>query len=122
MCRPVYVLRQQQIGKNHVKSGHWKEYARLGGKAKYVKNPVQIQELGRNQGAKNVENGSLRKAREKSALKTRKPVRAIRDDIALEFLSLEEASKTLNITRQNISRCLRGGRPTAGGYCWEYSV
>ena len=37
-----------------------------------------------------------------------------------EFPSLKEAEKVTNIKYQNISRCCRNQRKSAGGYIWKY--
>lgn len=37
------------------------------------------------------------------------------------FNSVREASDTLGIAHQNISKCLKGDRKTAGGYNWRYA-
>ena len=36
------------------------------------------------------------------------------------FESCSEASREIGVSESNISRCARGGRPTAGGYKWRY--
>lgn len=36
------------------------------------------------------------------------------------WISITEASKSLNIYHSNISNCLRGKRNCAGGYIWKY--
>ena len=38
-----------------------------------------------------------------------------------EWDSIISASKTLNVCSQSINRCLKGKRPTAGGFIWKYS-
>ena len=38
-----------------------------------------------------------------------------------EFDSTINASKTINILSQSINRCLKGKRPTAGGFIWKYA-
>lgn len=39
----------------------------------------------------------------------------------LVFASVTDASKELHIIHQNISKCLKGTRKTAGGYSWRYA-
>lgn len=39
----------------------------------------------------------------------------------ITFASITEASEELNIVHQNISKCLKGTRKTAGGYSWRYA-
>lgn len=40
--------------------------------------------------------------------------------IVKEYQSCVEASKDLHVSKSNISRCCRGGRPTCAGYKWRY--
>lgn len=48
------------------------------------------------------------------------PKRVIRVEDGCIFNSIHEAGRICGIIPQNISRCLRGVRPTAGGYHWKY--
>ena len=118
LCKPVYSARQSSIGQQHVASGHWARCARMGGKASYQKQADRIKELGRTQGKINAENGTLQRARESMVESTRKPVRATGHGKSMEFPSISEASRQLGISIQNIHKCLKGERKTAGGYTW----
>jgi hypothetical protein len=120
LCKPLYVARQSLIGQQHVASGHWEKCVSLGGKACYEKHPDRIKELGRVQGKINVDDGTLKRAREAMVESTRKPVEAIKFGQSLKFPSIAEASRQLKIPSGNINRCLKGTRKTAGGYSWSY--
>lgn len=37
------------------------------------------------------------------------------------YISCTEASKALKVSKSNISRCCKGGRPTCAGYKWRYA-
>ena len=37
------------------------------------------------------------------------------------YVSALGASKSTGISRPNITRCIRGGRPTAGGFVWKFT-
>lgn len=41
--------------------------------------------------------------------------------IIKEFSSCTEAGIAMNVSKSNISRCCRGGRPTCAGYKWRYA-
>lgn len=43
-------------------------------------------------------------------------------EIMKEWSSLTDASKTLNISKSDISLCCRGKLKSAGGYKWEYAA
>lgn len=45
----------------------------------------------------------------------------ITKNIIFTFSSCVEASKFANVTKSNISRCAKGGRPTCAGYIWKYA-
>lgn len=47
------------------------------------------------------------------------PVRCVETGVV--YKSLEEAAKTLNLSKPNICNCCKGNRHTAGGYHWEYA-
>lgn len=55
--------------------------------------------------------------------KTRKPVNQydLNGNLIKTWYSMNEASGTLNITQQNISKCCKGQRQKAGGYVWKYA-
>lgn len=40
-------------------------------------------------------------------------------DVLNQYESICEASQSTGIEKANISRCVRGGRPTAGGFIWR---
>lgn len=44
----------------------------------------------------------------------------IQGDILAEFPTVNDASNTIGISRNNISQCLKGCVHTAGGYVWKY--
>ena len=55
---------------------------------------------------------------EQTAETNLKPVRCI--ETGQEFGSVKEAAYCCNVSPSNITQCLRGHAPTAGGYHWEY--
>lgn len=58
----------------------------------------------------------------KNGVKKRIPIRAIKGNEILEFVSIKEASEYLGVAHYNISGCLHNhrGRKTLSGYRFEY--
>lgn len=69
----------------------------------------------------NLEESKLRHDGTGFAKKTRpvKGTNKVTGEVVL-FKSSHEASRVINICQQNITRCCRGERKSAGGYVWEY--
>ena len=41
-------------------------------------------------------------------------------EIVLRFECCADAARAMGVSKTNISRCARGGRPTSAGYVWRY--
>ena len=60
----------------------------------------------------------------KTIEKTRTPVDQydLDGNLIKEWYSMNEASRTLNLIQQNISKCCHGKRNTVGGFKWKFHV
>jgi hypothetical protein len=100
-------------GKLHLESGHWNKFCSLGGKTGAG---------GRASGRLAVENGRVKEMAQKAKEKLSKPIIAFKNNIQIEFNSISDASKELNIKIPNIVCTLKGRQKTAKGYTFKYKT
>lgn len=99
-------------GQIHLESGHWKKVCSLGGKTGAG---------GRVSGRLAAESGRLKEMSQKAKEKLSKPIIAFKNNIQVEYSSIRDASRDLDIKTPNIIDILKGGRQkTAKGYTFQY--
>ena len=47
---------------------------------------------------------------------------SLNDEFICEYESILSASQNTNVAKQNICKCCKGNRQTAGGYKWKYKI
>ena len=68
-----------------------------------------------NYGTRNIRSGASRTGKGRTIYQYTRNGKYVR-----EWNSTMDIQRKLNIHHTHISRCCRGGRPTAGGFVWKY--
>jgi hypothetical protein len=100
-------------GQIHLASGHWKKFCSLGGKTGAG---------GKVSGRLTVESGRIKEMSQKAKEKLSKPIIAFKNNIEIEYNSISDAGRELEIKIPNIVAILKGRQKTAKGYTFKYKI